>query len=89
MAVDRRNGRIVYDDPDRRGPMRPGWGWKFTVIRSRRACGSPPIPRSVNLTFTDKPIKTTVRHSTGVKKPARQVGRSPAVKVEGAAGMAR
>ena len=42
---------------------------------------------TVNLTFTDKPIRTTVRRSTGVKKPRGKLGEALLDAVEGAAGV--
>ena len=43
----------------------------------------------VNLTFTDKPIKTIVRHSTGVKKPSGKLGEALLDALEGAAGVGK
>ena len=84
VAVDRRNGRIVYDK-DFRGPMR----WMGVEIRGDPAEKTVRIAtnnETVNLTFTDKPIKTTVRHSTGVKKPRGKLGEALLDAVEGACG---
>ena len=85
VAVDRRNGRIVYDK-DIRGPMR----WMGVEIRGDPAEKTVRIVtnnEAVNLTFTDKPIQTTVRHSTGVKKPSGKLGEALLDAVEGAAGV--
>ena len=72
VAVDRRNGRIVYDE-DSRDPIR----WMGVEIHGdpeqktvRIAVNS----QTVNLTFTNKPVKTTVRRSTGVKKARGKLG---------------
>ena len=68
VAVDRRNGRIVYDK-DLSGPMR----WMGVEIHGDPAEKTVRIAtnnETVNLTFTDKPIQTTVRRSTGVQKPS-------------------
>ena len=85
VAVDRRNGRIVYDK-DLRGPMR----WMGVEIRGDPAEKTVRIAtnnETVNLTFTDKPIQTTVRHSTGVQKPSGKLGEALLDAVKGAAGV--
>ena len=42
VAVDRRNGRIVYDK-DFRCPTGVGWEWKSAATRRKRPCGSRPV----------------------------------------------
>ncbi len=85
VAVDRRNGRIVYDE-DSRGPMR----WLGVDIHGdpeQKTARITTNSETVSLTFTDKPIKATVRHSTGVKKPRGKLGEALLDAVEGAAGV--
>ena len=72
VAVDRRNGRIVYDK-DSRGPMR-GMGVEIHGDPAEKTVRIATNSEIVNLTFTDKPIQTTVRHSTGVQKPRGKLG---------------
>jgi hypothetical protein len=87
VAVDRRNGRIVYDK-DIRGPMR----WMGVEIRGDVAENTVRVVAynaAVNLNFTKKPIQTTVRHSTGVKKPSGKLGEALLDAVQGAAGLAQ
>jgi outer membrane protein assembly factor BamB len=88
VAVDRRSGRIVYDNRDLRGQMR-GMA-KFIDIRGDPAENVVRIAannQTVNLTFTDKPIKTTLRHSTGLNKPRGKLGEALLDAVENAVGM--
>jgi outer membrane protein assembly factor BamB len=88
VAVDRRNGRIVCDK-DFRGPMRGGWGMGVE-IHGDPAAKTVRITannETVSLAFTDKPIQTTVRRSTGVKKPPGALGEALLDAVEGAAGV--
>jgi len=87
VAVDRRNGRIVYDK-DIRGAMR--WRWMGLDIRADAADKTVRVAAdngSVNFKFTDKPIQGTVRHSTGVKKPSGKLGAALWDAVQGAAGL--
>ncbi len=82
VAVDRRNGRIVYDK-DIRGPMK----WMGVDIRGDVAENSMRVVAyngAINLKFTDKPIQTTVRRSAGVKKPSGKLGEALLDAVEGA-----
>ena len=44
---------------------------------------------TVKLTFTDKPVKATLRQSTGVKKAPGKVGEALLDAVQGAAGLSR
>ncbi|MGO9109239.1 MAG: PQQ-binding-like beta-propeller repeat protein [Thermoguttaceae bacterium] len=84
VAVDRRNGRIVYDS-DIHGPMR----WMGVDIRGDAAEKTVRVVAyngTVKLTFTDKPIQTTVRQSSGVKKPSGKLGEALLDAVKGAAG---
>lgn len=59
VAVDRRDGRIVFDK-DLRGTLLDivGDAAKNTVSVATNL-------QTVGLTFTDKPVQTTVRHSAG------------------------
>jgi len=85
VAVDRRNGRIVYDK-DLRGPMR-GMGVEIHGDPTEKTVRIATNNETVSLTFTDKPIQTTVRHSTGVKKAGGKLGEALLDAVKGAAGV--
>ena len=85
VAVDRRNGRIVYDK-DLRGPMR-GMGVEIRGDSVEKTVRIATNNETVNLTFTDKPIQATVRHSTGVKKPGGKLGEALLDAAKGAAGV--
>ncbi len=85
VAVDRRNGRIVYDK-DGHSPIR----WMGGEIHGDPADKTVRVTINseiVKLTFTDKPIQTVVRHSTGVQKPRGKLGEALSDAVEGAAGV--
>ncbi len=85
VAVDRRDGRIVYDK-DLSGPLR----WMGVEIDGDPAGKSVRILTNseiVKLTFTDKPIQATVRHSKGVQKPRGRLAEALLDAVEGAAGV--
>ncbi len=84
VAVDRRDGRVVYEDPDRRGRM----GWNTVEIQGDPAAKTVRIAtntESIGLTFTDKPVKNSVRHSTGLKKAPGRLGEALLDAVKGAA----
>jgi hypothetical protein len=86
VAIDRRNGRIVYDNSDSRGVTRA----IAVEIRGDPAAKTVRVStmnETVNLAFTDKPIRTSVRQSTGVKKPSGKLGEAILNAVEGAAGV--
>ena len=86
VAVDRRNGCIVYDR-DFRSPMRGGWAMGVDMH------GDPDLKtvriatnnETFSLTFTDKPIRSRLRHSTGEKKPSGKLGEALLDAVEHAA----
>ena len=82
VAVDRRNGRIVYDK-DSRGPMR-GMGVDISGDPAKKTVRIATNNEVVHLTFTDKPIRATVRHSTGILKPRGKLGEALLDAVEGA-----
>jgi hypothetical protein len=85
VAIDRRDGRIVYDK-DIRGPMR----WMGVEVRGDAAEDTVRVMAyngGVRLKFTKKPIQATVRHSTGVKKPSGKLGEALLDAVQGAAGL--
>jgi outer membrane protein assembly factor BamB len=84
VAVDRRNGRIVHEKDC--GPMR-GMGVEVSGDPTEKTVRIAFNNETVVLTFTDKPVKTTVRHSTGVKKPSGKLGEALLEAVQGAAGM--
>jgi outer membrane protein assembly factor BamB len=88
VAVDRRHGRIVYDNPDLRGQLRNMA--MFVDIRGEPADNTVRIVsnnQTVTLNFTDKPFQTSVRHSTGVKKPRGKLGEALLDAVENAVGV--
>ena len=76
VAVDRRNGNIVYDK-DSASPMPGILGVEIRgdpLARTVRIAAGNDI---VNLLFTEKPVQTTVRQSSGVEKPAGKPSDSP------------
>jgi hypothetical protein len=66
LAVDRRNGRVVYDKVVR-GPM-AGMVLEIDGDPANKTVGIATSNGSVNLTFTDKPILDTARRGTGGKE---------------------
>ena len=72
VAVDRRNGRIVYDH-DFPGPIH-SLGAEIHGDPADHTVNIATDSQTVRLTFTDKPIKSTVRHSTGVRKAPGKLG---------------
>ena len=83
VAIDRRNGNIVYDK-DGHSPIR----WMGGEIHGDPADKSVRVTINseiVKLTFTDKPIQTVVRHTKGVQKPRGKLGEALTDAVEGAA----
>ena len=72
VVVDRRNGRIIYDK-DLRGPMR-GIGVEIRGDPTEKTVRIASNNEIVHLTFTDKPIQSSVRQNTGVQKPRGKLG---------------
>ena len=87
VAVDRRDGRIVYDK-DLRGRMN-GMGVEIRGDPAEKNVRVVTNNEIVNLTFTDKPVRieTAERHSTGVRKPGGKLGEALLDAVQGAAGV--
>ena len=73
VVIDRRSGNIVYDQGF------PGAARQLLLeIRGQPEQKTVQITadtQSVSLTFTDKPAKTTVRHSPGRRNPAASSAR--------------
>jgi outer membrane protein assembly factor BamB len=87
VAVDRRDGRIVFDEPSR-GPMR-GIGVDIRGDPADKNVRVVTNNENVTLTFTDKPIRSVVRRSSGVKKPSGKLGEALLDAVQGVVGMPR
>jgi outer membrane protein assembly factor BamB len=85
VAVDRRNGRIVYDNPDLPGQYRNN-GFEIRGEPSENMVRIATNNRTVNLKFTDEPVKAIVRQSTGVKKPRGKLGEALLDAVQNAIG---
>jgi hypothetical protein len=69
VAVDRRNGRIVYNrDVASAIPWGSGTGMDISGDPAEKAVRIATDNNIFRLTFTDKPIRTTVPQKTGVKQ---------------------
>ncbi len=82
-VLDRRNGRIVYDQ-DLRGLMR-GIGVEIRGDPSEKTVRIATNSQVVHLTFTDKPVKSSVRQSSDVQKPSGKFGEALLDALQGAA----
>ena len=67
VAVDRRNGNIVYDKKSA-SPMPGSLGAEIRGVPQAATVRILAGNDTVNLHFTDKPVQTTVRQSSGVEK---------------------
>ena len=85
VAIDRRNGRLVYE-----GDLRDMYRMGLVEIRGEPAENRVRIATNneiVNLTFTPKPVKTTVRRNSAAQKPRAKLGEALLDAVQGAAGL--
>ena len=83
LAVDRRDGRIVYDDKDHKAVMR-GMGVEIHADPAEKTVRVVANNETVTLLFTNKPVKSVVRTSTGVKKSSGKLGEALLDAVKGA-----
>ena len=85
VAVDRRDGRIAWENDSRTQVL--GMGVEIRGDPAEKTVRITANNETVNLAFTGKPVKTVVRQSTGVKKPAGKLGQALLDAVEGATGL--